>query len=77
MNVLDVVRELNVQNDAWGSMWFRPVGWRGLKSAFVIEDNRVMFVPTSSGGHPAHFPSPDELLGEWEIVEPSVVLEGN
>ena len=56
--------------------WFRPVSWRGTTQALVVIDGHVCQVPQFRGGVP-HMPTNiNALVGDWEVVTPDEVLEG-
>lgn len=57
-----------------GDNWIRPVSWQGSGLAYCIKLNATHIVPSSSGGNLGMTASIDELIGDWEIVSPDVVL---
>ena len=61
-----------------GELWFRPVSWKRARVAYTISYNGSMteFVPTHSGGKPQMTSWVSELEGDWEIVTPDQVLNG-
>lgn len=63
-----------------GDMWIRPVGWEKIPVAYAVRDGgsrnaSVISVPSANGGRLGITFHVDELAGEWEVVEPSVVLD--
>lgn len=70
MVLLEVLRRPDVVS---GEMWFRPVGYRGSRVAYRVEDGRVLLAG-AAGTRPALFPVLEDLLGEWEAVSPVDVL---
>ncbi len=79
MNLIDVIRELNSRElDERTKVWFRPVDWQGIGSAYVIDfrdPQSILLVPSFRGGSPAYFPKVYTILDEWEIVNPDDVLD--
>ena len=57
-----------------GDNWIRPVSWQGAGQAYCIKWNATHIVPSSSGGNIGMTASIDELIEDWEIVSPDVVL---
>lgn len=58
-----------------GDNWLRPVNWVGLGTAYCVEDGLTKLVPTSRGGEIGMVAIVELLAGDWEIVEPGVVLD--
>ena len=60
-----------------GSLWARPLSWRGHGSAIArVSDNgnpRLMEVPCSRGGTPWQVWGP-ELMEEWEVLTYVAIL---
>ena len=54
--------------------WFRPIRWIGHGAAYCLKDGYAMMVPTAKGGEYTMTFMAKELIGEWEIVHPDVVL---
>ena len=50
-------------------VWLRPISYRGTGSAFAIQNDRLMHVPSIRGGY-GTAPHIDDLLAEWETVDP-------
>lgn len=73
MNLLEVLQEVKKHPD--GAIWFRPVGWKGDGVAFLIEDSHIYIVPSPMGGERYMLTYTEELLGEWELVDPRDVCE--
>ena len=59
-------------------MWIRPVSWQGCTQAFCLSyDKRdVQIVPGNGGGRSYMTSSGQALTGDWEIVSPNTVLNG-
>lgn len=55
--------------------WFRPVGWKKIPMAYTLKDGGIYSVPNARGGRFGITGFADELAGEWEVVEPAVVLD--
>lgn len=53
--------------------WFRPVGWRG-EALTLNSRNKICLVPSSNPETPISVNNISVLVGEWEIVDPEVVL---
>lgn len=73
MNMLEALREAKDDN-----LWARPVAWRNWPGALAYHRTHGYFelVPNRGRFEPALLPGPDDLFGEWEAVEPDVVLKG-
>lgn len=74
MNLLEVLQEMKKHPD--GVVWFRPVGWKGDRLAFFVEDTHLYIVPSATGGERYMATYVEDILGEWEIVTPLDVCEG-
>lgn len=53
--------------------WFRPIKWRGHRTAYCIVSGEIYLVPCPRGGVPIMTTNANLLAGEWEIVSPDVV----
>ena len=73
MNILEVFSSDKDLRDNW----FRPVSWKHCREAYCVIDGDIYLVPTSRGGSPQFTRFPSEIVGEWEIVDPDVVLNGD
>jgi len=58
--------------------WTRPISWRGCQQAFCLSSDKqdVQIVPGNGGGRSYMSCSVSVLTGEWEIVSPDIVLDG-
>ncbi len=57
-----------------GSMWFRPVSWRGTGRAMSFtEGGTAREEPCPEDGVTSCFPDFAELIGGWETVTPELV----
>lgn len=55
--------------------WFRPVSWIGTGQALTIhERHRIAVVPSPTGGR-TWYANVEDLLDEWEVVDPNTVLD--
>ena len=53
--------------------WARPVSWRGTGQAIMVHGRHLQVVPR--GSHDiAYYPHVLDILDEWEVVNPNVVL---
>jgi len=61
----------------WGK-WMRPVSWRGCRQAYTLDATKTetQLVPGNGGGRSYMSCSVSVLTGEWEIVSPDIVLDG-
>lgn len=58
-------------------LWIRPVGWKGKKDAFFLhDDKRALKVLDGRGGSFWMTYNVATLTGDWEIVSPDTVLDG-
>lgn len=73
MKLHEVLKDVKGSTDKW----FRPVSWKGCKHAYCIEDGHSYFVPSPHGGYCDMVAQVDILIGDWEIVTPDEVLDGN
>lgn len=75
MTALKQRREAGVPGNR-ESIWARPVSWRGLGMAldYNTENERLDVVPFFAHPH-SYAPTLDELIEEWELVDPFNVLE--
>lgn len=76
MTMLDVLIHPAVLG---GSVWVRPVAWRGGGCALATvaasgDLTRLVIVPSGRGGDQWH-PYVEDLIGEWEPVSPGDVLD--
>jgi hypothetical protein len=55
-------------------LWIRPVGWCA-HALMIRENGRIYQVPSTNGRVPWIFPTVSELTGEWETVDPQIVLD--
>lgn len=55
--------------------WFRPTKWRGAGMAYCLKGNDTYLVPSARGGDVGMTHDADALVGDWEIVDPDVVLD--
>lgn len=55
-------------------MWCRPVDMRGTGGAYVVLGNVLCSVPGRKGAQIDYAPYVDQMVSEWEIVSPDVVL---
>lgn len=59
-------------------MWIRPVSWQGEKDAFFLSDDKTALkVLDGRGGSYWMSYMVAVLAGDWEIVSPNTVLDGN
>jgi hypothetical protein len=56
--------------------WFRPISWKGAVCAYCIHKGDTQLVPTRSGGTLHMITSVNGLMGDWEVVSPDQVLNG-
>ncbi len=54
--------------------WFRPVAWDGTGKAYTLKDGMIHLVPTPHGGEPGVTADAKLLAGEWEVIDPNIVL---
>lgn len=79
MNFLDALKKITENN----TLWARPISWKGCYQAICF-DKRDKYssggffeVPTSGDPRRANIPpSPSELFGEWEAIDPGDVIAG-
>lgn len=58
-----------------GEMWARPLSWRGFGIALHVYNHcRVAVVPSPTGGKTWNCRASD-LMEDWEVVDPDVVLD--
>lgn len=57
-------------------IWARPKAWKGLSSAYCIKEGRIYTVPSPGGGFASMMPDIAVILGEWELIDPHLVLDG-
>lgn len=74
MNFIEAITYLRDHQEPY--MWARPVSWREAHIALCENRGKVEFVPTLRGGIPAPCPSVEDIIGEWEIVDPGEVCKG-
>lgn len=55
--------------------WFRPVSWKGRGEAYCLKNGCTALVPTAGGGVNTMTTWPKELMEDWEILLPGVVLD--
>lgn len=72
MSFLSALNEMIKDN----SKWIRPLIWAKIYSQAIAIGHRgeLVIVPSATGGTPWN-PLALTLLGDWEIIDPSVVLE--
>ena len=71
MTMIEALREIS-QSER--SIWARPKSWRGTGMALCFDRPHYWkLVPTPRGGQTASLPAPEDLFGEWEVVDPGVV----
>jgi hypothetical protein len=58
-----------------GSLWARPVGWRGV--AYVVHHGTTHIVPGVCGGMVCMTVEVKYLIGEWEVITPEQVISEN
>jgi len=74
MNVIEALREISRPDQQMRWAWARPVSWRGTGMALCFEPpHHWKLVPTLHGGQTASLPAPEDLFGEWEVVDPGAV----
>ena len=56
-------------------LWARPVSWRGSGNALSIDRRSGKIVFTPCFGVVFWHPSLKDLISEWEIVEPDLVID--
>lgn len=71
MKLPDVLETLKGNQDCW----FRPISWKGRGKAYCLKNGCTALVPTPNGGTHGMTCQPDELMGDWEIVLPGIVLD--
>lgn len=55
--------------------WFRPITWVRTGQALTIyQGHRIAIVPSATGGRTWH-PCVEDLLSEWQVVDPNTVLD--
>lgn len=83
MTIVEAIRELKEQwekrEEKAGPvifMWARPVSWRGFNEAVCLDSDGkyLQIVPRAHGGRSWN-PSADDIIDDWEIVDPAVVCE--
>jgi len=52
--------------------WIRPVRWKGV--AIRVRDSKLDCVPSERGGF-SYSPTVADLLGDWEVVDPTAVCD--
>jgi hypothetical protein len=56
-------------------LWARPIKWRGSGQALYLYNGcRPAIVPSAKGGLP-WYASVEDILGDWEVVNPDTVLD--
>ena len=77
MNALEALKRI-AETEEW--LWARPVRWKG--QAITLTKRKDYSpggdwetVPDKRGGRYSMLPSPADLFGEWEVVEPRLVCE--
>lgn len=56
------------------SKWARPLWWRGEGLGIAIYNTRLAVVPSATGGSPWRV-SGQDLIDDWEVVDPDVILD--
>lgn len=74
MKLHEVVEELT-HHYTGADRWFRPATWSGTGEAFAITDGMTKLVPSARGGQVWMTCRVVELMGDWEIVTPDVVIK--
>jgi len=70
MNIQEAV-QLGKDQDSW----FRPVSWRGSGLGVEVVGNSLFVSPNPTGRCQEYVPTYQELVGEWEVIEPDFVLD--
>lgn len=55
--------------------WFRPVSWKGRGEAFCLRCGTTYLVPTMQGPERHMTTNLRDLMDDWEILNPTLVLE--
>lgn len=72
MNIKEAIEFVSNNSPA---AWFRPVSWKGSGQAFTVKDNKTYLVPSLNGGILDMTFYVDDLIEEWETINPSEVLQ--
>lgn len=56
------------------ALWLRPESWKGAGIALIANDGILMLVPGPEGAQRTSMLSVTDLLSEWELTHPNVVL---
>lgn len=72
MKLHEVLETLNGSSD----YWFRPVSWKGVRTAYTFKNGFIYLVPSHRGGEPSMTNNPDLLMGDWEFLSADRVLRG-
>lgn len=68
MTIVDAIKQLTVET------WIRPVTWRGSRQAFALCKGWTVLVPTADGGMPHMTNLVADIVSDWEVVTPDMVL---
>ena len=73
MNLLEALRIASKTQD----LWIRPVSWKGVTSAYLVDDDGIYSVPDAHGGYPTFTRDQKLLLGEWDVLTPDELYAEN
>ena len=73
MKIQEALKLTLRENKKGNWVWCRPVDWRCVGIAICIQDEKLRMVPDPRGGI-RWIPSFTDLVNNWEVVEPDIVL---